>query len=301
MARTAFVKVCGGVLASLALGGACGGTSSPLGPLADASTEGGEPGEGGASDAGGAYTLDNVCERTAPRVCAIRKGCCEKTAGYDEATCLTREREACAKDVAEVRAGTMTFDPARLEACVASLTPLIDKCTLGVEDFGDAAAILKDCHVFAGKLGEGVACTRDNQCAPSTSADAFVGCEEQKKTCRTIRILGAGATCELGDGFAAVCGKGLYCDIDFQDPPPRQGTCKTALGLGATCSQAKPLECGLGYYCDASNKCVAGKAGGASCTDALQCASLVCQRTNDAGPGTCKPVDPIVKKYECGK
>jgi len=116
-----------------------------------------------------------------------------------------------------------------------------------------------------------------------------------------VQILPAGATCEIRDGFNGLCGKGLYCDIDFQKPPPREGTCKTALGIGATCTQAKPLECGLGNFCDSTNKCAVGGAGGTACTDNLQCASITCQRTGDAGSGTCKAVDPIVDKAECGK
>ena len=77
MARSVWTMVCGGVLASLALAlaVACGGTeSSSVGPAADAAIEGGDLGEGGAGEAGSGYTLDNVCEKIAPKVCAPWNG-----------------------------------------------------------------------------------------------------------------------------------------------------------------------------------------------------------------------------------
>lgn len=297
MVRTT-VLVCVAVL-GLAAAPACSGSESPLGPSAD---------DGGAGDATNdaatnpsAYTLDNVCDRTGPKICAIRKSCCEKNGGYDEARCIAYSKTECEKDVAEARAGTMTFDPSIIDGCLAKLTPVIDRCTLTPDDFSFAAEALKDCRVFAGKLGQGLACTRDNQCAPSTTSDAFTSCDKTTKTCKTVRILAAGAVCSYEDGFDGICGKGLYCDIDLKAPAPSKGVCRTALALGAECNnQTKPLECGLGNYCDGTNHCVVGKPGNATCSDNLECAALSCA-TGDAGAGTCKATNPVIDAAECGK
>jgi hypothetical protein len=261
------------------------------------------PGDGGAeASSASAYTLDNICEQTAPKTCQIRKSCCDKTSGYDETGCLAESNSTCARDVAEVRAGTMTFDPTNIEACYTKLGALTEKCVLTIDDLTTAAQVLKDCHVFVGKIGEGLPCERDNQCKPSATADAFVTCEKDHHTCKTIRLLSAGANCEFGDGIGAICAAGLYCDfpIGGNDPKPK-GTCKTALAGGATCEKTQPFQCGLGRYCDDTKHCAPGKAGGATCDNALECASLTCEKTSDAGPGTCKKQEPLVKPNECGK
>ena len=75
---------------------ACGGSSSSS--IADPATGDGGTGDGAAGDGGTSggttYTLDNVCELTAPKICALRKPCCEKSFGFDEATCLANVESA---------------------------------------------------------------------------------------------------------------------------------------------------------------------------------------------------------------
>ncbi len=281
---------------------ACSGSVSPL-VAGEPRIEAGANDALAPEDAGSNYTLEDVCERTAPKVCALRTSCCQASGGYNEARCLTREKEECAKNVAEVRAGNMTFTPAPLDACVAKLGPLFASCFVDVSSLETIAKILNECRVFSGTLGEGVACERDTQCKPSADANAFVSCEEKTKKCNTVRFLPAAANCQLRDGADALCSSGLYCDAPLSGGPG-MGICRTALALGADCApMMRPLECGLGAYCDGdTRKCTKTRAGGEACNNVLQCSSLNCARTNDAGgPGTCAPVEPLAKAQSCGR
>ena len=278
----------------------CSGSVSPL--LPPPGNDGGNVSDAPVGDAGGSnYTLDDVCDRTASKVCALRAACCQSTGGYDEATCITREKEDCAKNVAEVRANTMTFAPALIDPCLAKVGPVIAACFFDLSKFESVAKTLNECRIFAGSLGEGVACERDAQCKPSADANAFASCNDQTKKCTTTRFLSAAANCELKDGLNALCGTGLYCDAPLVGPA--KGTCKSALALGAECAPAmRPLECGLGAYCDGdTKKCTETRGGGEPCNNALQCDSLKCVRAGDAGTGTCAPQEPLAKARSCGR
>lgn len=290
--------VVSGAVAMLAAIVACSGSTSPL-IGGDAGQDGATASDGGATTT---YTLDNVCDLTAPKVCAQRVGCCTQSGGYDEAGCLTNTKADCAKNVAEVRAGTMTFDGSNIDACLAKLAPIVDKCRLEFPDLQSIITAFSGCRVFAGNLGEGVACERDEQCKPATTNDAFVSCSKTTHKCQTIRLLSAGANCAFKDGISAVCGSGLYCDAATSGANAGEGTCKTALALGAQCAVAQPFQCGLGAYCDGTtHQCTKSKPGGSACENVLQCASLKCEKTGDAGTGTCAPQEPLLKASDCGK
>lgn len=242
------------------------------------------------------YTLDDVCERTAPKVCELRKPCCEKTHGYDEQACLAEAKATCAKDVADARAGRATFRQERIDPCLAKYKPLFEGCYETFSLVTEAAATLKDCQAFEGQLAEGEACERGSQCKPSPDANAVTGCDDKTKRCTTTKLLGEGAACRIGDGASGFCTAGLYCDADFTKAPV-VGTCKRATARGAICDTTKQfaLECGLGSYCDkTSGKCTAAKAAGAPCNDNLECERLECDANK-----TCAPLKPLVDLNEC--
>jgi hypothetical protein len=138
-----------------------------------------------------------------------------------------------------------------------------------------------------------------SQAAPDDSS--ATACSEDTKKCVTTTFLAKGAACSFAEGAHALCGTGLYCDVPL-DGGPLEGTCKQALALGADCQLLRPLDCGLGAYCDASTtKCTQAKAGTASCTNNLQCLSTKCTTTGDAGIGTCDPQKPVASPRSCGK
>lgn len=244
---------------------------------------------------GAKYTLDNVCDQVVPQICQSRQPCCDQGPGYGEEACMEKEMEDCNADVEEAKAGTLTFDPSGIDECLSKLTTLANSCEGGlaaIQGFRD----LKVCStIFVGTLQEGESCERDSQCAPG-SDDVFTGCDEDTNQCSSFEFVGEGDPCSIGDDLDTLCDDGLYCDAVISGMPPFQGTCKAATPIGGSCDAMKMfnLECGLALgYCDGGT-CAAAKAGGASCTDDLECESVTCNA------GTCDPVDPLFDADDCG-
>lgn len=287
------------VACACALVVACGGSSAS--GIAGPSSDAGAAGDGGGTGTGtgaAAYTLDDVCERTAPKICELRKGCCEKTHGYDEAACLAQAKADCAKDVADARGGRMTFHPERIDPCLTTFEKLLDTCYETIDVLYEAFAI-GECRVFEGQLAEGARCERDSQCSSPGGDGTFVDCNDERSVCTVTRLLSENEACAYGDASPGFCAKGLYCDAPIVQPGP--GTCKKATALGDSCDkdQVIPLECGLGAYCDrTSAKCTKAKGDGAPCETAFECTSIRCEGP-PGGTRTCQPAKPIVDAGEC--
>jgi hypothetical protein len=280
----------------------CGGSSSdPV--LGDAPDSGKSDGATQTDAASEAYTLDNVCTRVNPKVCALRKPCCEKSFGYDEAFCLADVNADCAADVADVRAGRATFHPELIDPCLKKYEALFASCEGTFEIYARALKVFKDCRIFDGQLPDGASCTRTSQCKAPTAANEVASCDEDNtKQCVTFKILAENDACELKDGARGVCDEGLYCDITSF--ATFSGTCKKKTPIGQPCNATKKsnLECGFGNRCDESGVCAVGKPGGASCTSDLDCASVKCTPKSDAeldSGAACEPPAPLVKREEC--
>lgn len=271
---------------------ACGGaSSSPIGDSASG-PDGGAASRAEAGTTQAAYTLDDVCERTAPKVCELRRPCCQASFGYDEAACLAQAKADCEKDVADARAGRMTFHPDRIDACIEKYRSVLDECFETV-DLLYRAFDIAECRIFEGTLAPGAKCERDSECAKPSDPGAFVDCNDASKTCTATRLSSDGEACSFGDGSPGFCKKGLYCDIAIGTS--NAGTCKKATAIGEDCRADEPLalECGLGAYCDeATGKCAPAKADGATCATAFECRSLACEKT-------CQPAKPLVDEDEC--
>lgn len=256
---------------------------------------GGDDSGTGGSGAAPKYTLENVCAQIAPELCAARENCCLSSGAYDETACISFETAQCDKNVADVKAGLMTFDGDSIDACTVALKPYADKCYLTITDFYDAAADLAPCSkVFAGKLKEGSVCERDAQCESSLSDKEFVSCDNTTKKCKTTRFLPNGAACALSTTASEFCDKDLYCDADLLS---MKGTCKPATPVGGACTPGPGgfnLQCGLGYYCDGTTKvCTVAKGKDEPCALLLECQSLSCTG------GVCKGPDPLYSKEQC--
>ncbi len=264
---------------------ACGGSDN------SSIASGGDAG----SDAGATYTLDDVCARTGQPICDIRKPCCEKTAGYDNAGCLAHANADCTKDVEAAREGRETFHPERIDPCLAKLKDLYasSTCYVTFDLLYAAEQVLAGCRIFEGSLPQGASCERDSQCTPG-DATTFTSCDSTLKVCKTTRFLAEGDACTLQDGLPAICSKGLFCDADFTKMPP-SGTCKKATPLGMACDTTKmfDLECGFGDYCNAGACAVAKPAGNACQTD-LECQSFKCGTDK-----TCTAPGTLEKPEEC--
>jgi hypothetical protein len=281
---------------------ACGGSSSSAiadPPATDGGTDGSSTTSSSSSGStGGAYTLDDVCDRTAPKICALRKSCCEKSHGYDEAACIANSKADCAKDVADVRGGRMTFHPELIDPCIAKFQPILDACFETIDLLFQAASIA-ECRIFQGQLDEGARCERDSQCK-SGPAGSFVDCNSEREACTYTRFFKEGEACRYGDSAGGFCEKGLYCDAPLGSSVP--GTCKKATPVGSSCDTLKLIstECGLGAYCDrGTGKCTAAKDDGATCDTAFECKSLRCESGGSGSGRKCQKPQPIVTESEC--
>lgn len=253
----------------------------------------------GEVDAGPTYTLDNVCDKTAPIICDLRKKCC--AADYDEAGCISHQKTQCAADVAAVKAGTEDFHPELIDPCIPKFKDILEQCSFSWELLQMAGSTIGECQAFTGKKAVGDACERASECLPSTKKGDLTTCDEKTKKCKNLTFLVEGDACSLKDGTTGLCGTGLYCDVDFGTGAELKGFCKKATSLGVACNKDKTpfnLECGIGNYCDKTTaKCVVGKAAGAACTGPnLECQSLNC---SNGDAGVCTAVDPLTKPAEC--
>lgn len=287
------------VLVVLAVTAACGGATSSGIDGPSSTPDGGSSGILADASGGAAYTLDDVCEKTAPRTCALRKPCCEKTATYDEQGCIARAKAECAKDVADVRAGKSTFRPERIDDCFAKLGPVFDNCSLTFDVLASVAKVLGECRVFEGNVPKGGACTRDGECAAG-GPSSFPSCDVGTKTCRTVSFLPSGSACELAEPPTGFCDEALFCDANLTLKPP-SGTCKIATGIGKPCDAGKAidLQCGLGNYCEkGTGLCAKGKGANAPCANGFECASFSC--LDGVAGKRCAPPGDIVKREDCG-
>ncbi len=240
------------------------------------------------------YTLENVCVKIAPELCAVREPCCLQGNGFDETACIAYETEVCEKNVADVRAGVMTFDGNTIDACLVALEPYADKCFLAITDYFTAPQDFEPCSkVFAGTLKEGTVCERDAQCEFSLGDRELVACGEMTKKCETTRFLPKDASCVLSQDTKELCDQGLYCDYDFLS---MEGACITAKKVGDACNPS-PIQfsCGIGAaYCDGTTKvCTEAKGEGAACQSLFECKSLKCEMALCARP------DPLFDGAQC--
>jgi hypothetical protein len=240
------------------------------------------------------YTLENVCEKTAPLNCAVRETCCTQTAsGYVEAGCSTDYIADCEKNVADVKAGIMTFDGDAIDPCLAAFQPFSEKCFLEIGDLFKLPTDLASCaQIFAGQLKDGDTCERTEQCQSSLSDREIVQCDDATKKCTTTKFLPLDSPCKLSQNITEFCDAGLYCDFDLLT---MKGSCKTSTPLGSPCSPGTlSFECGLGNKCDPmTSMCVEAGDVGAACTTALDCKSAKCTSS------MCAQADPMFDKMQC--
>jgi hypothetical protein len=244
----------------------------------------------GSSDdsSGDNYTLDNVCDLLPPKICAAEQGCCSSSGiGFDQTGCEDYQKSECQKNVADAKAGTMTFNAGSIDSCLSQIKTVFDACRIPPFELEQYLGALGTCaNVFVGQKDIGAACDRDAECKPG-GPDEFVNCSETTKKCARATWVGSGAACGFDPNALALCKSGLYCD-------PTSSTCKTSVPKGQTCTPAAG-ECGLGLYCElASQTCVDAKAEGEACVSAFECRSIGCTALK------CDPVDPVVHADGCG-
>ncbi len=199
---------------------------------------------GGSSSGGSAgYTLENVCQKTQPQGCEWAKDCCTTSGfGYDKSGCEKRALGDCEKSVAEVKAGKMSFDPTKVDACLAAYKKLLSQCTVGVNDLYLALDELKACsYAFQGKVPTGSSCDRDADCAPSADPNVFVGCDDAAKGAARPQAASARADAAIGDQIAGFIAARLYCEMRRGPaPPPSPASARPATPSARSATASSP-------------------------------------------------------------
>lgn len=263
-------------------GGIGGSPDGGTGALGGAGGEGALGGTGG----GGGYTVDDICSQLPQKVCQGRASCCNQTYGFNQPNCESVEKQDCDQMVAEVKAGTRTFDPAMVDVCLSDVQPLLDECLFtGDMEVALYKAINTCGKIFPGKGAPGAPCTMQHDCAPSSDPNGYFGCSGQTNQCYQGTILSEGTDCNY---YFDVCDEGLDCatsSIAVQD-----GTCTTVTPINGPCTSSN--QCGLGNYCTGGTCKLAKQSG--TCSSYHHCASLNCDG------GECAPPTPIIRQADCG-
>lgn len=253
-------------------GGSAGGT-----------TAGGSAVGGGSSggSAGGAplITAVDFCQRKAANECARQERCGEN-APAQRSLCLEIQRQACARDLLKLDAGSWRFDDVRALACVTGTEVALDagicrgigQCDPWVASGGPGAP----CYFYE--------CTNGTYCGTGT--------EQRCRTCAPLKTLGE--PCDLFNS----CGGDTFCP--FMEPADDGGVrrCVTRKAPGQPCGSV--FECFDGGVCagvfDAGfSRCVVPTTG-VPCRTSIDCgSSRFCEgaRVDYFGGtttiGTCRP------------
>lgn len=218
-----------GMTLALAMGLAgCGGSESPLG-VGPSDAGGDATSTGPVPD--GVYTLDNVCETTAPKVCELRKACCEKSSGFDEATASGVRRPTASKTWLKSK---LVRPPSMARASTPASTRSSPSSTSASRSLMTSRRRRTRSRTAASsraKVGEGAACTRDER---PVQAQRHGRCLRVVQRLEVQDDPHSAGRCRLRikDDLDALCAAGLYCDVTPAGPAPWIGVCKTALSSG---------------------------------------------------------------------
>ncbi|MGZ6092052.1 MAG: hypothetical protein ACXWUG_08525 [Polyangiales bacterium] len=261
-------------------------TSDSSGPTDDSSTvvtDSGTATDTSKPDAPDTITLDNVCDRLASAVCTKKlASCCgSKGVTYDEGNCRDAITTSCGDQVDAVKAGDGTFDATAFAACAAAWSTLEGKCSVPILDY---VKTYPPCQqLLNGTVAPNDGCTKDSDC--HAAPGQWVRCAtDGSARCNAFTIPGSGKPCGYGTGTAAICDYGLACNYTSMT----MGTCKSAKGVGATCTQ--DTECGFGNYCakspfgGMSGTCATGLPYMTACSTSASCASGRCSSGSCTNP-----------------
>jgi hypothetical protein len=251
------------VSASACSSGGAGGTNPTTNPDhydPDASSVTGPP-----------IAHDDFCRSYTLAVCDAKKRCCANGADggstFDEAACISSERNACDAATKTEESKKATYDEAAGGDCVARAQAA--SCDARRPGLADACP-----DVFVGSAQVGDLCAAA-KCAPGLSCPEYpaAGCEgcPGPPPSKCVSIVAEGGACGSLD---TPCARGLVCDA---------GKCRALSTSGGPCASAD--QCADGLYCDtAKTKTCAPKLGiGERCSDLGWCTSGECLN------GVCTP------------
>ncbi|MBK7396037.1 MAG: hypothetical protein IPJ34_06950 [Myxococcales bacterium] len=222
----------------------------------------------GTSDGAVLPTEDRTCKRLADALCGGATEACCKTVGiaFAGAGCREAALSYCTTRIDAVGLGKAVYDDSQLEACAKDWSTAIAACQI---EFVPYLRSQRACaQLFNGTTAPGAACASSAECHSPPGAVAY--CDTTTKRCKASSIVAEGAPCSFTGSQLRYCDEGFYCDLTGGT-----AACRKQLAEGAACSTSNYVACGYSRTC-VVDKCGAGLAGGAKCTDAVECASWNC-------------------------
>ena len=267
---------------------------------------------GGDKNSSGPIAIDDLFPQYLDALCTFEANCAQEP---DKATCVADdniEEADILTLIADVKAGTITYDADAAGACLAAIR------NTSCATFAPRAQIADSSElciltVFGGTVPEGGACNSLFECDSGGSA-LSVNCESTMSSCDPATTCcpgtctaepptsGSGAvgtTCTTSEdclatlycsevthackqpGAAAgdACDATDGCDnplICTQDAQTSMGTCGPQIATGGTCDPESNFQCGDSRdYCDSTTlTCTRRVAVGQTCTDTTPCVSF---------------------------
>ena len=219
---------------------------------------------------------DNFCEQISDVICHNIYQCCTESDIEDylsvseprtELQCREDVKRGCERSAPDVRdslkAGRVTFDPAKLDECLKAIVAPDGTCaTVVTADLPWKEACSTKNIPWVGTVATDGACFFSFDCAGSP--DSFCG-PDQKCHPRPT----AGFPCGSG------CASAYYCGPN--------NTCAPRVALGAPCMYTQANQCDKDLFCDTKGTtvttddvCAAPQAGGAACFADAGCTSSDC-------------------------
>jgi len=218
---------------------------------------------------------ENFCEQISDVICHNIYSCCTESEIQSlldvseprtELQCREDIKRRCDRTSPDLRdsldAGRVTFDAARLNACLTAILAPDGVCAEVVQ--GNDLPWTEACEEapWVGTVATGGSCFFNFDCAGGV--DSFCGPDQKCKAKPT-----AGFPCGTG------CASDYYCATN--------GTCAAKVAAGAPCTSN--TQCQEDLYCDQyatpEPVCAMKQAGGATCTTSSACLS------SDCVPGKC--------------
>ncbi len=246
-------------------------------------------------------SMGEFCTLLAKNACATLRPCCSSARlAFDEARCRANARAICEARRARALEVGLRYDDVQAGRCARGQGTLLRECsTTRAASDPVAADVAEAClQVFHGIVAETDACN-PRATAPCAPPDLGVRIRCEAGICRVRKIVGAGEPCGV-----LVCEAGLSCrgtparclspfvpvggscatsgsscnDADDAYCDPATFVCTRYPTLGEACGSTN--VCARPYRCDSDKGggkvCVEGKALGAFCAEARECASRVC-------------------------
>ncbi len=235
-----------------------------------------------------------TCTKFVGGICNSKTEECCKVAGFpwDKDACNAGLDYYCNALVDEVALGRATYHESYLEACVRGWEESLTRCA--ISELDSAKYQIPCAQLFNGVIELGKPCkgNRYAECkAPAGNFGAYCDVRPGMKEglCRAYGFVGKGEGCNYTGTTVRYCDTGLYCDITSPT-----SVCRDAKKLGESCFGADDYSCGIGFHCDATNKCAALSPEGATCMRNEECASYEC-----TGGKCTKGTDPVVSSWMC--